>query len=462
VRDQLNAALNKGRGRADYIEIRFETEDYTNLGYRGRELDSVGTGRFAGGIVRACTNAGWGIAGFDRLDDLDRAMAQACESASLMAREGEQTHLAEAPAADDDDRPAHLVRDFRGVSLDDKLKLTREYNEAILAEDPAIETSNVSYSDRLRTVCFASTRGASFQEERPNVTLALSAVARKGDLVQRAFKSFASVSTYGVAENRHADARAIARRAADLLKAPSVEGGKYDVVLDPELAGVFAHEAFGHLSEADFLYENPKMRDLMHLGRKMGVEDLNIVDDGTIHDSVGSLAFDDEGTPTQKTYLIKKGVLSAHLHSLETAGKMGERPTGNARALSRTFHPIVRMTNTYIEPGNKSFEDLISGIDDGLYCCNCFGGQTMMEMFTFSSAYAYRIRNGKVGELVRDAVLTGNVFDTLYSIDGFGSDLLIPQRGGGCGKGAQSPLPVTCGAPHIRVRNVVIGGKGGK
>ena len=117
------------------------------------------------------------------------------------------------------------------------------------------------------------------------------------------------------------------------------------------------------------------------------------------------------------------------------------------------------MTNTYIEAGKLSFEDLIKDIDKGIYACRNHGGQTMMEMFTFSAAHAYRIENGQIGELVRDVTLTGNVFETLKNMDGFADDLRIRETGGGCGKGGQSPLPVTLGSPHLRIRNVVVGGR---
>jgi TldD protein len=244
-----------------------------------------------------------------------------------------------------------------------------------------------------------------------------------------------------------------------LLRAPKVEGGPQTVVLNHKMGGVFVHEAFGHLSEADFLYENPKMRDLMTLGRKMGVKGLNVIDDGSITRTIGSLSFDDEGTPTGKTYLIKEGVLAGHLHSLETAAKMGEPAAGNARAIGRRHQPMVRMTNTYIDNGELTMDDVFAGVDKGVYACDSLGGQTELEMFTFSAAYGYRIENGQRGELVRDVVLTGNVFETLNMIDAIANDLVIIETTGGCGKGKQSPLPVGFGSPHIRIRDVVIGGK---
>jgi TldD protein len=384
-------------------------------------------------------------------------VAEACANAALVGRE--RTCLAETEPARDQRRAAALTGDFRGVAFDEKLALLTRYNDIILGHDPAIESSLVNYADLFRTVYFASTRGAYFEDERPRVVLYLVAVARRGSQVQRATESFSSATDFGVVRGREGVAEEVARRAVALLAAPQVEGGRTTVVLRPDFAGVFAHEAFGHLSEADFLYENPKMRDLMALGRSLGPKELSIVDDGTRGSLIGTQAFDDEGTPTRRTDLIRNGILAGHLHSLETAAKMGEPVTGNARAIGRGFSPIVRMTNTYIEPGPLTREQLFAGVDNGIYACSMMGGQTMMEMFTFSAAYGYRIRNGQVGDLIRDIVLTGNVFETLHAIDGIADDLTLYELGGGCGKGGQSPLPVTFGGPHIRVRDVVVGGR---
>ena len=130
--------------------------------------------------------------------------------------------------------------------------------------------------------------------------------------------------------------------------------------------------------------------------------------------------------------------------------------TGNARALDYRFPPIVRMTNTYIERGERGFEELIADIDEGVYARNWFGGTTSMEMFTFSAGEAYMIRNGKVAELLRPVKLTGNLFTTLTNIDALGNDMDFNQ-GGGCGKGGQMPLPVSNGSPHIRIQDCVVG-----
>jgi predicted Zn-dependent protease len=166
-----------------------------------------------------------------------------------------------------------------------------------------------------------------------------------------------------------------------------------------------------------------------------------------------------EGTPARRNWLIRDGELVGRLHSRQTAAKMGESASGNARAINYRFPPIVRMTNTAIDNGTASFEDMIKDIELGIYACDAYGGQTQLENFSFSSGYAYMIRKGKIAEMVKDVILAGNLFTTLENIDAIGNDFKWLNTGGGCGKGNQFPLPVGMGAPHIRIQNVVIGGE---
>ena len=275
--------------------------------------------------------------------------------------------------------------------------------------------------------------------------------------MQQAGLSLGSRGDFSQLQGIHQQVEHMAQHAVELLSAPRAKGGEYTVVLDPVLAGVFVHEAFGHLSESDFVYENDRMREIMVLGKKFGSEELAIVDGAAVPGLRGSYKYDDEGVPSTKTYLIREGKLVGRLHSRETAARMNEKPTGNARAVSYRYPPIVRMTNTYIEPGAASFDDIIGDIKEGIYVKNWYGGTTSMEMFTFSAGEAYMLRNGKVAEALKPVVLTGNVFTTLNNIDAIGNDLEMNQ-GGGCGKGEQMPLPVSNGSPHIRIRHCLVGG----
>ena len=452
MRDQLFDALK--RSTADYAEIRVSVEDSLDLAFRGPEAERADAMSGRGGVVRACTKGGWGVVSFDSLDNLPSQVEEACRCAALVGRG--RTELAPVPPVDAV-RPAAMFADFRGVSLDDKIKLIQRYNEIILKASPAIQSTFVSYSESFRTVYFASTQGSYFMEERPQARLGFGAAAREGALVQRTSDRVAATNDYRRLLGRETLVLEVAERAVALLKAPKCEGGTHDVILDPDLAGLFIHEAFGHLSEADFLYENQLLRNQMTLGREIGSKILNVVDDGTLPETRGFNTFDDEGTPTTRVPLITAGVLTAHLHSRETAAKMGETPTGNARACQKNHAPIVRMRNTFIDNGNLPVDELFKGMDKGVYACFGHAGQTEFEMFTFSAGYGYRVENGQRGELLRDVALTGNVFETLRRIDGIGNDLRIHPAN--CGKNMQFPLPVTWGSPHVRVRDIIVGGK---
>jgi len=454
MRGQMEEALrNSG---ADYAEIRIERAERTQIDFRGAELDEISSASSLGGVARALVNGGWGIATFNDLSDLSAQVREAAASARLVG--GQHSQLAEVQPVEKITPAPTMERDFRGVPLAEKQQVVKSYNDLMVRLHPKIQTTHSRYSDRHREVSFANSQGSYFEEVRPDLTLTLVAVARDGSLTQRAHESFGAATGFEGVLGLEAKAETAARRAVDLLSAPPVKGDTYAVVVNPKLGGVFAHEAFGHLSEADHVYENEKLRDLMVLGERFGPDHLNIVDDGSYAGGRGTHPLDDEGVSTRKNYLVKDGILVGRLHNRETAAKMGEEITGNARAVAWNFPPIVRMTNTYIESGDASFQDLIKDIDLGLYACDMFGGQTMMEMFTFSAAYGYMIRRGELAELVRDVVLTGNVFQTLQNIDLIADDLAWADGGGGCGKGGQSPLPVGLGSPHLRIQDVVVGG----
>lgn len=451
-RSRLAEAL-KGQP-ADYVEIRIEEAEATRLQYRGQELEEVSRSSSLGGNVRALAKGGWGFVCFNDLNDLPGRVELAVRQARLVGKETSQLAPV-APVVDFVE--AQVGKDPGKLSLAQKKELLDQYNEVIWSV-PHIQTSVIGYGDGRKKVIFANSEGTYIEQGRVDVILRLMALARDGAEVQQAHLSLASPGDFSQMEGLHQKVREMAEKAVTLLSAPKVKGGEYTVILDPVLAGVFAHEAFGHLSESDFLYENERMKEIMVLGRHFGGSHLNIVDGAAVPGLRGSYKYDDEGVPATKTYLIREGVLSGRLHSRETAAKMGEKPTGNARALDYHHPPIVRMTNTYIEAGSTSFQDMLSDIKEGIYARNWYGGSTSMEMFTFSAGEAYMIRNGRLAELLRPVMLTGNVFATLENIDAIGDDLYMNQ-GGGCGKGEQVPLPVSDGSPHIRIRHCLVGGK---
>lgn len=456
MRNKIQEALKLSK--ADYTEIRIEEKESTRVSYRGKNLENANAIIDKGGVVRCLIRKhGWGVATFNNLDDLKNKVEQAYQCA-LVAQSDQPIELGSIEIYEKNIQ-AEMKHDFRDVSMASKKALVENYNNILLSSsNKIIDTSSV-YVDSISHVYFANSEGTYVEEERPSVTVATSAITRDGDNVQQSHESVSGPFGFEFVQGREEMARKAARQALDLLDAKSVIGGQYPVVVDQMLAGVFVHEAFGHLSESDFVYENPKAREMMVLGRRFGKDILNVYDDGTIHGQRGTHRFDDEGTPTRHNDLIKDGILVGRLHSRETAAKMGEKVTGNARAINYRFPPIVRMTNTAIENGTTSFEEMIKDIKLGIYACDAYGGETMLENFSFSSGYAYMIRNGELAEMVKDVILSGNLFSTLMNIDAIGNDFKWLQVGGGCGKGEQAPLPVGMGAPHIRIQNVVIGGK---
>jgi TldD protein len=449
-----NLADELKKPKADYLEARFEESQTSHIIYRGRVLESIGRATASGGNVRALVKGGWGFTSFNNFEKLPGRIVLAAKQAR--AAGSGKSLLAPVPPVTDS-VPSGVGKNPVTIPLAEKKKLLDEYNE-IIWSTPQIQTSNIGYSDSRKKVIFLSSEGSYITQARADVALRLTAIAAKDGEVQQVGLSLGSRGNFSAIEGIHEQVREMARHAVALLTAPQVKGGEYTVVLDPVLAGVFVHEAFGHLSESDFVYENERMREIMTLGKQFGAAPLNIVDSAAAPGLRGSYKYDDEGVRAVKTYLIKEGKLVGRLHSRETAARMNEKPTGNARAITYRYPPIVRMTNTYIEPGTASFNDIIADTKEGIYVKNWYGGMTSMEMFTFSAGEAYMIRNGKIAETVRPVMLTGNVFSTLQNIDAIGNDLDMNQ-GGGCGKGGQMPLPVSNGSPHIRIRHCLIGGK---
>ncbi len=439
---------------ADYIEARLETNQSSYLTYKGRELETVGRTKSLGGNIRALVNGGWGFVTFNNLSNLRDNVLLAIKQAKMIGHE-ESVIVRGEPVVDtiSDKRMKNPVE----IPIQEKKELLDRYN-GIMFDTPNIQTTFITYSDNHKRMFFVNSMGSSIEQERADITLRLGAIATSGDDIQQASLSLGNTGDFEAMTVFDSDAAEISRRAVELLTAPQIKGGEYNIILDPVLAGVFIHEAFGHLSEADFVYENQRLRNLMVMGKKFGSKKLNVVDSGLLPGLRGSYKYDDEGIPATHTYLIREGKLVGRLHSRETAGKMGEPPTGNARAINYQFPPIVRMTNTYIEAGNDTLDDMIGDIKDGIYAKNWYGGTTSMEMFTFSAGEAYMIRDGRISELIRPIVLSGNVFNTLHNIVAIGNDIKMNQ-GGGCGKGGQMPLPVSNGSPHIWIRQCLVGGR---
>jgi len=457
MKNRLKSLLKKPD--ADYVEIRIEDSLTTRITFTGPSLEDCSQNISFGGNVRALVKGGWGFTTFNNLDELEMKIKEAILHArNIGNRRDENLKLADVPVVDAM-VPLDVKTDPAKISLTHKVEIIKSYNTMVLEFDKAITTSTVRFFDKKKKLTFANSDGTFISTE--SIDLGFSAAA----YVKNAEGSFFSYTMAGTSDDfnvvlgKDENVKKTCGEAIEISKAKQAKGGVYTVILDPLLAGVFIHEAFGHLSEGDNVFEDPNLQKVMVFGREFGMKNLNVSDSGLNRGVRGHMLYDDEGVATEKTCLIREGKLVGRLHSRETAAKMGEHPTGNARALTFEYPPIPRMRTTVIEPGDAPFDEMLKGIKIGIYCINATGGETNGELFTFTPADAFMIRDGKIAERVRDVNLSGNVFETLKNIDMIGNDFAITDGPGGCGKSGQYGLATSEGSPHIRIQNVVVGGK---
>ena len=454
VKDQILGLVQKYKPDVDFFVIRLERSQGADIFLRSGKVETLSTGISIGGQVRACHRGGWGFASFNNLNSLEIKLKEAIAAAKWVGNE--ETVLAEV---DPVQVKVSLIKENPyQIALIDKKNLCTHYTDILRSVSDRVVSTAVRYGDCTQQVILATSEGTIIEQEWADWELRCSAIARNGDVVQTGRETFGSRNSYTDFLNLEPQVIGAAQRAITALDLPIVQGNSYTVVIDPILAGLFVHEAFGHLSEADMLYENPDMLETMSIGRRFGSVDLQIFDGAAIAEHRGSYLYDDEGVPATTTQLIEDGVLVGRLHSRETAGKLGEKVTGNARCLDYHYPPIVRMTNTWIGRGKTPVADLFNDIPVGVYAKNWQGGMTNGEMFTFTAGEAWMIRNGEIAEPVKDVTLSGNVFETLKDIEAIGNDFAWDESGG-CGKGGQSGLAVGCGSPSLRIRNAIVGGE---
>ncbi|MBD2137632.1 TldD/PmbA family protein [Anabaena sp. FACHB-1237] len=452
----LSDLISRYASSVDYLMIRLEEAEGTDIVLRSDKVETLSEGISIGGHIRACYKGGWGLSSFNKLATIEERIKEAIASARIIG--DEETILAPIDPIQAICKLPLTGIDPRNISLKQKKELCDRYTELLKSLDNRITTTSVRYSDSNQKVIIATSEGTLIEQSWVDMEMRFAATARNGDTVQTGRETTGSRKAYEDLVNLDTQVKSAGERALAALSLPPVKGNTYTVVIDPILSGLFVHEAFGHLSEADMAYQNPDILEVMTLGRRFGPEELQIFDGAAPQGHRGSYFYDDEGTPATTTQLIQDGVLVGRLHSRETAGKLGEKPTGNARCLNYHFSPLVRMTNTWIERGKTPVADLFTGIKEGVYARNWLGGMTNGEMFTFSAGEAWMIRNGKIAEPVRDVTLSGNVFETLADIEAIGDDFYWDESGG-CGKGGQNGLPVGCGGPSLRIKDVVVGGE---
>ncbi len=442
---------------AEYAEARAQKIFKTMLTVKEEKVEAAKEGIENGVALRVLVNGAWGFAsvGSFEVEMLKDAVSQACKMAKAAGERLKNPIKIVKGKAVEDRVTAKPKKKPSEVSIEDKVKTTLEISKTVLEFDGRVKSCTVDYLDLVGTSFFLNSEGTYIEQDKLYVWSRVLATARENDIYTFSREEVGSTAGYEIfdVEKPQKVGERVAKRAVNQLKAKTPKGGTFPAVLGPNVVGVFVHEAFGHLAEADLTLSGSVLMD--KLGKKVASDVVTIYDDGTIEGAFGSYKYDDEGIPAQKTLLVKDGFVVGLMHNRETAQKFNVEPTGNARAEDFRVEPIIRMRNTFMAPRDYTFEELIEDIKFGYYFKSFRGGQANLDgTFQVGIQEGYEIVKGEIGEPVRNASISGNTLETLYKVDAVGKDFeLWPGR---CGKG-QTAF-VCDGGPHIRVWEVLVGG----
>jgi TldD protein len=338
-----------------------------------------------------------------------------------------------------------------------KAELLRACDERARAAGPEVAQARIAYAETHRRVEVFGSDGRAAADDRTRIRLSAQVVARRNGRVETGTDTRGGHAGWELLEDDPDQVAAkAAQRALTLLDAVDAPTGRLPVVVGNGFGGVLLHEAVGHGLEADAIQKAASVY-AGRLGEQVAPEFVTAYDDGSRANAWGSEGVDDEGTPTRRTTVIEAGRLTSYLYDLLRARKDGVESTGNGRRESFRHVPAPRMTNTFFAPGDASPEELIGGVERGLYAVSFGGGQVEPATgdFVFGVSEGYLIENGRVAAPVRGATLVGNGLEALRAIDGIAGDLEIAT--GYCGKDGQT-IPAGVGQPHVRIRELTVGG----
>lgn len=346
------------------------------------------------------------------------------------------------------------------ISDVDRIKMLEEIDAYARAADSRVIQVSASMTSSWDVVTIIRHDGQRFDDVRPMSQIAVSVIVKEAD---RKEQGSASVGKRMILTDIFADhswkslVDDALHQATTNLRAMPAPSGDLPVVLGNGWAAVMLHESVGHGLEGDAARKGASVYAGM-VGQKVASDIVTIIDQGNIGDERGSLHFDDEGMPTQKTTLIENGTLQGYMQDSVSARIMGVAPTGNGRRERYNYQPITRMTTTYMAPGQSDPEDIIASVKDGIYAVQFAGGQvdTVSGDYVFAPTLAFRIRDGKIAEPIKNAVLTGNGPESMRQVEMVGNDLQLGTRGM-CGKAGQS-VPVGVGQPTVKMRGIKVGG----
>jgi TldD protein len=343
------------------------------------------------------------------------------------------------------------------IAMEEKLGYVRRLHKDAVSYDKRIINVTVAYSDTTLERVLVNTEGSLLRQVIPRTSLFIMPIALESGKIDYDYLSIGGTSGFEVVKDLKEKAvEETVNSSISLLKASAPPSGHSTVILDPGMTGTFAHESFGHGCEADQIVRK-RSYIVPYFGRRMGFDKLNICDDATIAGGYGSYLFDDEGIKGRKTYILRNGVLEGYLHERFSASLMKADPTGNGRRESFLRKLFVRMTNTYVEPGDHSLDEMIEGISDGVMLVHSVSGMEdpLAGGMELKSKKGYVIEKGKIGRVLSALTVTENVPDFIASIDAVGRKEQFETERGTCGKGYEDYVPVGDGGVYIRAKAVV-------
>ena len=451
--DLFEKVITQTSPKVDYIDIRAGMSNNTSILMKDGDVDEINTGMSLGARIRVLKNGAWGFAYTTDLSKLNKITDTAIQLSDSLKGDVElsESEIIKDKVAVDVKIP------FKDISIDEKKEIMKEANDAATIDK--VNSTTVSYADGELDEIFMNSEGSQIQMKTSRLRMALNASATDGEIIQFGHGSLGGVKGFELINDADIEefGRKIGEKAVRLLDAEAAPSGKFPVIADPELTGVLIHEALGHAVEGDLILQNDSiLKDKM--GETIASDIVNIFDDASRKDGFGYYPYDVEGVKTKPNQLVKDGKLISLLNSRETAAKLGMVSSGNARSII-SDQPIVRMSNTYLQPGDNKFEELIEDIPDGIYLKGSRGGQvdTGKGIFQFNAAEGYLIKNGEIATPLRDVSLSGNILETLKNIDAIGNDFKLSV--GFCGKDGQT-APVGDGGPHTRILDSLVGGMG--
>lgn len=443
-----------------HAELRYHDRKMISYRIRNGDLRQADNSQLAGMGIRVLAEGCWGFVSTSEFSQqaINRAVKEA-EQAALEASEIKRdkiNSLAEAEMAEGEFLTSFAEGNDPKMSRKIESLLTCE--EHIRESGKNIIGSVVSYTNYQNEKYIFTSDGARahIKDEKSDVSLTAFGISEG----QRERSQVSSAVTGGWQ-------KLFTKKSLDELKtkviekinkklvAKEVSGGRYTVILDPALVGVLAHEAIGHTVEADFVESGSIVQG--KIGEKVASDLVTMVDDGSIEGVSGQINVDDEGVKSQRTTIIENGILKNYLHNRESANKFDSVPRGNARAFNYNDEPLIRMTNTFVLPGEHKLDDMIKDIDEGLYLEGLGqGGQAdATAEFMFDVSEAYKIESGEITEPVKGVTISGQAFDVLKSVDAVSDDFEFGLGRGYCGKWQRAK--VDAGGPHIRCE-VMVGG----